>query len=144
MPRKRMVGMLLAAGMALGALSTLGLMRWWQAPPVPKTPEQRNRTQLVALAKHRDLYEAFANGNQSLEPQVRATGVVVQKVGGSWRFEWPIPAGEMAALFGCNPVLYFCPNGETDLPPNFWEASRRHSAPLRIDHRWVAVQENCG
>ena len=111
-----------------------------------RTPTEKlkdeNRKQTEMLAKHRELFEAVAKGDLARTAELRDTlNIDFGRDGPRFQFSWHNGGG---ALFGCTLVLYYCPNGEADLPDDFFEQTYKRSDPMKIDDHWFTAAENCG
>jgi len=126
-------------------VATVSVIKWTQrSPKVVRTPEQvladSNSKQLAMLAKHRDLFEAVAKGDAERTKELRRTiNIDFSKAGNAFKFSWHDGGG---ALFGCDLVLIYCPNGEADLETV--KSTGPRTSLMRIDEHWFACKENCG
>jgi len=108
-----------------------------------RTPAEKNRKQLEMLAEHRELFEAVAIGDAARAEELRGKlDIWFGSDGPRYQFSWHNGGG---ALFGCTLVIYYCPNGEADLPADFFKTpSSKWYHTMKIDDHWFTAAENCG
>lgn len=124
-----------------------GLMRTLNTPREPdtRTPAElladRHRIQLDALSRHRALLEAAARDEPGKREELYATveGVAVS-AGPPYLFEWRVGRGHFSYAY----KLLYCPNGERELPDNFWQSRLDYTEPMKIDDHWFAAFEPSG
>lgn len=95
------------------------------------------------LAEHRELFEAVAIGDAARAEELRGKlDIWFGSDGPRYQFSWHNGGG---ALFGCTLVIYYCPNGEADLPADFFKTpSSKWYHTMKIDDHWFTAAENCG
>ena len=127
-----------------------GLMRTWNTPrePIPpdtRTPAEKlaakHSLQIEALARHRALFEAAARDEPGKREELYATvEAVAVSAGPPYLFEWRVGRGHFSYAY----KLLYCPNGEHELPPNFWQSHSWYGDPMKIDDHWFAAYEPSG
>jgi hypothetical protein len=124
---------------------------WWRratgqaTTPDTRTPAEkradRHSLQLQMLTKHRGLFEAAARGEPGKAEELRDTveGLFILN-GPPFVFEWRYGTGHFSHAYS----LYYCPNGDRDLPSGFWDGRMWYSDPMKIDDHWFAAWEPSG
>ncbi len=140
----------LAVPTAMAFVYGPGMMRAWKKPrePIPpdtRTPAEklaeRHSLQLKMLTQHRALFEAAVRDEPGKREELHATveGVAVS-AGPPYLFEWRVGRGHFSYSY----KLLYCPNGEKELPDNFWHSHIDYSQPMKIDDHWFAAFEPSG
>ncbi len=134
--------------LALAYPQFTGLVVDWCRPTDTRTQAQKtidaNAKQLKMLTEHRALFEAVAKGDPARTAELRAKlNIDFGQDGPRFHFSWHNGGG---ALFGCMLVLYYCPNGERDLPEGFFKGPSYKTwyHPMKIDEHWFTAAQNCG